>query len=66
MSDSARKGRQGVNRGARNGRAKVTAADVAEIRARAAGVYGEVSRLAREFDLTSATVSKILKRQTWT
>jgi hypothetical protein len=65
MGDSARKGRQGVNRGERNGRAKVTAAMVEEMRHRSTGRYGEVSAFAREFGLTSATVSKLLKRQTW-
>ncbi len=65
MGDSAVKGRQGVNRGARNGRAKVTAQQVAEMRERSTGKYGEQMAFAREFGLTSATVSKILKRQTW-
>lgn len=65
MTDSSAKGRQSGNVGECNGRAKIDAEQVAQIRARSTGRYGELSELAREFGLTSATVSKIVKRQTW-
>lgn len=65
MSDSAAKGRQGVNRRSTNGRAKLTEEQVAEIRAKATGRYGEISAFAREYGVGSGTMSKILKHQTW-
>jgi hypothetical protein len=65
MADSSAKGRQGVNKRQRNGRAKVTAEQVAEIRSRSTGRHGEQTELAREYGITQATVSKIIKRQIW-
>jgi hypothetical protein len=64
MRDSSVKGRQG-HPGEQNGRAVLTAAQVADIRARATGAYGELSALAREYGVGTGTMSKILKRQTW-
>lgn len=65
MGDSALKGRQGVNRRQRNGRAKLTEVQVAHIRDNATGRYGEISDLARQYGVGSGTMSKILKGQTW-
>lgn len=64
MRDSAVKGRMKFP-GEANGRAKITRSDVAAIRAAYVGRYGQLSELARLYGLTSATVSKIVKRQTW-
>jgi HNH endonuclease len=65
VDDARRKGRLPDRRGEHNGRARVTADDVAAMRAASTGRHGEVSAFARQYGLTSATVSKILKRQTW-
>lgn len=60
------RGRISGRGGERNGRAKLSAEQVAEMRARSTGRFGEQTEFAREYGLTSATVSKILSRQTWT
>jgi hypothetical protein len=65
MKDMVRKGRAD-NTGERNGRAKLTAKQVAYIRNQATGRYGEISSFARQFGVGTGTMSKILKHQTWT
>jgi hypothetical protein len=65
MRDSSDKGRQG-HPGSGNGRAKLTDDDVIAIRRAFTGRYGQQSELAREYGVTSAQVSKVVKRQTWT
>ena len=64
MRDSSAKGRQG-HPGDRNGRARLTADDVRAIRAAYTGQFGQVSELSRQFGVTTATVSKAIRRQTW-
>lgn len=64
MKDMVAKGRAD-NRGDRNGRSKLTAEKVAEARSRRTGAFGEVAALAREYGVTTATMSKALKGQTW-
>jgi len=64
MQDIISRGRAN-NRGDRNGRAKLSSEQIAEIRNRATGRYGEISQLAREYGVASGTMSKILKHQTW-
>jgi hypothetical protein len=62
MADSAAKGRQGVNAGSRNGRARLTREQVAEIRE---AVGESRSALARRFGVSTATISKIVLGRTW-
>ena len=64
MRDMVRKGRAD-NRGARNGRSKLSPEQVAEVRGRSTGRYGEISEFAREYGIASGTMSKILKHQIW-
>ena len=64
MRDMIDRGRAD-NSGDRNGRAKLTATEIAEIRSSATGRYGEISELARKYGIASGTMSKILKHQTW-
>jgi hypothetical protein len=54
------------NRGVRNGRSKLTAGDVAEIRRLSTGRHGEGMEFARRFGVTSATISKVIRGDTWT
>lgn len=55
-----------VRRGERSGRAKLTTADVLEIRRRAAlGVKGTMAALAREFGIAQQSVSLIVQRKNW-
>lgn len=65
LADSASKGRQLGNSRSKNGRAKLTEEDIVTIRSRATGRFGEISEFAREYDVGSGTMSKILKNQTW-
>jgi hypothetical protein len=65
MSDSSKKGRQGVNKADSNGRSKLTSEIVEIIRNKTIWHHGERSRLAREFGVTPATISKLLKGDTW-
>lgn len=51
--------------GERNHKAKITASDVREIRRRWQGRESSQSKMAREFGLTPAVVSKIVHRDTW-
>lgn len=64
MRDSSTKGRQG-HPGARNGRARLTADDVKAARAEYTGRFGQVAELARRFGVTTASMSKVIRRQTW-
>lgn len=64
MRDSAAKGRQG-HPGEKNGRAKLTAANVAAIRAAATGRYGERSELARQYGISSNQIGLILDGRSW-
>lgn len=55
-----------VRRGERSGRAKLTAADVMEIRRRAAlGGKGTIAALGREFRIAPQSVSLIVQRKNW-
>ena len=51
--------------GERNGRARLTAETVAEIRRRSTGRYGEQSALAREFGVSASAVAQLLRGRTW-
>ncbi len=64
MRDMIRKGRAD-NSGQRNGRSKLTAEDVATIRRESTGRHGEASMFARRFGVTPATVSKVIRGDTW-
>lgn len=64
MRDMVEKGRFD-NAGERNGRAKLTAVEVAEIRRLATGRYGERMEFARRYDVSSGTISKILNGDIW-
>jgi len=64
MRDMISRGRAD-NRGDKNGRSKLSSEQIAEIRSRSTGRYGEISELAREYGVASGTMSKILKHQTW-
>lgn len=70
MRDCASKGRNGAQRhpecvrGERNGRAKLTAADVETIRAQVAKGVSHRS-LAEQYGVVRSTVSFLVKRQTW-
>lgn len=66
MRDAVDRGRTGDHRGERNGRAKLSPEIVAAIRSAAVGQYGERSRLAREFGISTGHVSKILAGTCWT
>ena len=62
MRDAVRKGR--IATGERNGRAKLTEAQVLEIRAAVAAGETQRSQVAR-FDCNFQTVSKIIRRHSW-
>lgn len=64
MKDMIRKGRAD-NSGQRNGRSKLTADDVAAIRRESTGRHGEGTMFARRFGVSSATVSKVIRGDTW-
>lgn len=64
MRDMVRKGRAD-NRGDRNGRAKLSAEDIATIRRESTGRWGEGMEFARRFGVTSATISKVIRGDTW-
>lgn len=66
MQDAVTKGRIRRSPGARNGRAKLSPGDVAQIRSSATGRYGERSRLARQWGISTGHVSKILNGSAWT
>lgn len=64
MRDMVSKGRAD-NRGARNGRAKLTDDDVSVIRRESTGRHGEGMEFARRFGVSSATISKVIRGDTW-
>jgi hypothetical protein len=65
MADRAKKGRNSVSRGAKNGQARLTDDAVLEIRRRVS--LGERQRVLREeFRISAATVSRIVLGQGWT
>jgi len=64
MADKVAKGRQHDGAGERNGRAKLTGADVQAIRARLAGGEGH-GTIARDFGVTRAAVSDIKTGKRW-
>ena len=53
-------------RGEGAGRAKLTEAQVHEIRRRFSGRYGEQTRLAQEFGVTQGLIAKIVRGELWT
>lgn len=65
MADMRAKGRQPDNRGERNPNTRLTPDDIRAIRASHHGKYGDGMRIAREWGLSSAQVSKIVKGQCW-
>lgn len=65
MRDSARKGRQG-HPGSRNGRAKLTVAQVRDIRQSFTGHHGEKSALARKYGVSCNQICLILSNRSWT
>lgn len=58
--DMHRKGRNPPQAGENNGNAKLSAAQIVQIRERYTGGWGEQTKLAREFGVTQATISKIV------
>lgn len=52
-------------RGEGNGFAKLTESEVLEIRAKYTGTWGDYTRLGREYEVNSATISDIIKGLTW-
>lgn len=52
-------------RGEDNGKAKLTAEDVREIRQRATGKHGEQRELGREFGVHSQTIRNVILGETW-
>lgn len=63
IADKVSKGRQA--KGERHGLAKLTATQVAEIRARYTGKYGEQTVLAEEFGVDHTTIHYIFKGRLW-
>ena len=61
--DRMRHGR--TPRGERNGRCKLTADQVKEMRRKYTGEYGQIERLAREYGLSSSATHSILKGGNW-
>jgi len=61
--DRLRHGR--TPRGERNGRCKLTAQQVKEMRGRYTGKYGQAESLAREYGLSSSATHSILKGGNW-
>lgn len=55
-----------AGRGQGHGRAKLTDGQVHEIRRRWTGVYGDQSRLAREFGVSQSLIAKIVRGDVWT
>lgn len=55
----------GPRRGERNGRARLTAAQVTEARARYEGKYGDIIRLAREYGLGRDAMRRVLTGKTY-
>jgi len=64
MADKVAKGRQHDGAGERNGRAKLTGADVKAIRARLTGGESH-GAIARDFGVTRAAVSDIKTGKRW-
>lgn len=64
-ADKVRKGRQASHPGERNPKAKLTAADVRNIRQSATGKHGERMAIARKWNISSGHVSKILAGEVW-
>ncbi|KVE40045.1 HNH endonuclease [Burkholderia sp. BDU5] len=52
-------------KGEANGQAKLTAAQVLEIRALSSGRRGEQAALARQFGVTDSAIRSVLSRKTW-
>lgn len=52
-------------RGEKHPRAKLTADQVREIRARYTGAWGEQTRLAKEYGVTQMLIGKIINRENW-
>jgi hypothetical protein len=65
MRDMAMKRRASPSKGGRNPKARLTAAQVQEIRKSYSGRHGEKSAIARAFGVSSAHISKILLGQVW-
>lgn len=61
MADKVAKGRTPILRGERNGRAKLTAVQVEEIRLSTASR----AELARRYGVTQAAIGKIVRRESW-
>jgi hypothetical protein len=64
MRDMVNKGRAD-NSGERNGRSKLSVADIQEIRRTSTGRHGEGMEFARRFGVSSGTISKVIKGDTW-
>lgn len=65
MADMVAKGRKPSRRGERNGRAKLTQADVDAIRARYTGRFGEKAALAREYGVSKTVIGQVLSGELW-
>jgi hypothetical protein len=62
-ADKVCRGRQ--PRGERNGRAKLTAADVWAIRAASTGRHGELTLLARQYGVDRRTITDVIRGRSW-
>lgn len=65
MDDKVARGRLPNVRGESNPKAKLTAAEIAAIRAGYTGKYGEKMAIARAYGISSGHVSKIIARDVW-
>lgn len=65
MADKLAKRRQARLRGESNGQAKLTEADVIDIRSRYTGRRGEQIALAREYDVTATAIRLVVKGRAW-
>lgn len=65
IRDRDRKGRQVAMRGEKHGGAKLTTAQVREIRNRSTGRRGEQVQFAREFGVDQTLISLIIKNRIW-
>ena len=65
MAEKVQRGRCADSRGERNSRARLTAEQVAEIRRRSTGTYGEQSALAREFGVSVGAVAHVIHGRSW-
>lgn len=64
-ADRKSHGREADRSGRKNGRARLTLADVAAIRANFTGKYGQVSQLARQYNIANSQMHEICHGKSW-